>query len=156
MLQLSSSSNRPRESVADFDELAAVVPADATEAFVKVNMSGPLEALRGGVVANEATASNRSACCVKYLHVPPNVIDGGDRRVLSSAEKYLLGTTSYTGDWTLTAKVHLARAATCSPQPPSYICLYSIRSFSAIPISGSHPWTTPNMLKKNKKRQKIN
>lgn len=67
MLQLSSSSNFPRESVADFDELAAVVSADATEAFVKVKMSRPLEALQGGVVANEAAASNRSACCVKYL-----------------------------------------------------------------------------------------
>lgn len=64
MLQLSSSSN---QSVADFDELAAVVSADATEAFVKVKMSRPLEALQGGVVANEAAASNRSACCVKYL-----------------------------------------------------------------------------------------
>lgn len=89
MLQLSSSSNRPRESVADFDKLAAVVSAEATEAFVKVNLSGPLEALRGGVVANEATASNRSACCVKYL--PPNVIDGGDRHVLNSGEKHLSG-----------------------------------------------------------------
>lgn len=120
MLQLSSSSNRLRESIADFDKLAAVVSAEDTESFVKVKISGPIEALRG-VVANEATASNRSACCVKYL--PPNVIDGGDRHVLSSAEKYLLGTTSYTGDWTLTAKVHLARTATRSPQPPSYICL---------------------------------
>lgn len=67
MLQLSASSNRPRESIADFDKLAAVVSAADTEGFVKVKMSGPLEALRGGVVANEATASNRSACCVKYL-----------------------------------------------------------------------------------------
>lgn len=44
-----------------------MVSADATEAFVKVKRSGPLEALQEGVVANEAAASNRSACCVKYL-----------------------------------------------------------------------------------------
>lgn len=66
MLQLSSSSNRLRESIADFDKLAAMVSAEDTESFVKVKISGPIEALRG-VVANEATASNRSACCVKYL-----------------------------------------------------------------------------------------
>lgn len=146
MLQLSSSSNRLRESVADFDELAAVVSAEATEAFVKVNMSGPLEALRGGVVANECDCMPSLRDCNQQkcrLCEVPDVIDSDDRVGLNSAERYLLGTTLETGrsqqKCILLAQLHVARHH---------------RLISAsIPFAPSLPFpfleaTTPNMLKK--------